>query len=124
MNKIKAVVYVKSYTNDKKEMKEQEKELKELCNRYDCEFVSIIKGGSEEDFGDVLFEVENDNEIGLVVIKNFDMISKDPKIQYQNYAYLDFFFHCDILTLDMGYDYDFEVKLLPLLKGGQKNNDK
>lgn len=116
-DKIKVVIYLRTATKDKKELKAQEQIVRKYCekNNYDIVEKFVDFGvSSNKEFKPELEEMLNYMQsvpFFLIITKDLSRLSRNAIQVYDYIKYCDEICRCDIETVDLGQSYKFEIKI-------------
>lgn len=112
MEKTKVIVYLKIKSNSKLEMRKQVKIAKKFCEDYDMEIDYIVKDYKDDKRVEDAMAYCANNGIPLLVTNDLSMISEDVSYLYDCYTYLRDYYKADLVTVNDGYEFTFDIKLL------------
>lgn len=111
MEKTKVIVYLKINSNSKLEMRKQVKIAKKFCEDYDMEIDCLVRDYKDDQrVEDAMAYCEN-HSIPLLVTNDLSMISEDVYYLYDCYNYLREYYHADLVTVNDGFQFGFDIKL-------------
>ena len=112
MEKTKVIVYLKIKSNSKLEMRKQVKIAKKFCKDYDMEIDYIVEDYKDDKRVEAAIAYCANNRIPLLVTNDLSMISEDVYYLYDCYTYLRESYQADLVTVNDGYKFGFDIKLL------------
>jgi hypothetical protein len=114
MDKNKVAVYLKVNSNDKREMKKEEKIAKDFCKTYGFKIKTIVKDFKDDDSIEDLMEFCGDKSNGIYTLLTNDlsMISGNIYELYDRYVYLRDYCYCSLESIKDGVNFDFDIKLV------------